>query len=181
MLKNILHHIKFIKMGNVVSNEEVNTLRKMIDLIDDLPFEILNIGMRNGYTGYLDFISPNELGSNVIMKGKDLHSRPFFVFKAFFEYSNGEKKNTFTTFFQRYDDDKNLWHCCGHHGENLMITEGGTNLEQFELLYKLFSSGEYKIDRKLIEKQRLNFKLNKNIECDNLTNDDYPIIIKLDN
>ena len=163
-------------MGNVVSNEEIYTLRKVIDLFEDLSFEILNIGMRNGYTGYLDFISPDELGSNVVMKGKDLYSRPFFVFKAIFEYSNGEKKNTFTTFFQRYDDDKNLWHCCGHHGENLMSTEGGVNLEQFKLLYELFSLGEYKIDRKLIEKQRLNFKLNKNSEIN-----DFPILIKLSN
>ena len=57
-----------------------------------------------------------------------------------------------------------------------MSTEGGVNLEQFKLLYELFSLGEYKIDRKLIEKQRLNFKLNKNSEIN-----DFPILIKLSN
>jgi hypothetical protein len=113
------------------------------------------------------------------MKGHDSKSRPFIVFKAEFEYPNGSKKKTFTTFFQRYTDDFILWHCCGHYGINLMNTEGGSNNDQIKLLYELFSSGEYKINKDSMSKQRLNFKINDVFTCDNLTDDDYPTIIRL--
>ena len=167
-------------MGNLSSAEEKNTLKEILDMIKNIPLQTLDIGTRNGRTGYLDFIKPEELGSNNIMKGMDLHSRPFFVFKATFEYPDGKTKNTFTTLFQRYNDDAFLWHCCGHYGQNLMITEGGVKIEQFKLLYKLFSSGEYKIDKNLIYGQKLNFK-NNDVEFDDFTDNDYPLIIKLSN
>jgi hypothetical protein len=166
-------------MGSTMSIEDRNTINKTLDGINRITMEELDIGLKCGSTGYLDFINPSELGSNNIMKGIDSVSRKFYVFKAILVYPNGKTKKTFTTFFQRFSDDELLWHCCGHFGENLMSTEGGANLEQIKMIYQLFSSGEYQIDRNLIDKQKLNFKINKTIEYDDLTNDDYPIIVKL--
>lgn len=168
-------------MGNSLTQEEIDIRNEYLDKIKNLNLPVLDIGLKNGSTGYLDFIKPDELGLNNIMKGKDCLSRPFIVFRAEYEYPDGLKKKTFTTFFQRYSDNKLLWHCCGHYGINLMYTEGGTNTEQIKMLYELFSSGEYKIDKDKIQEQRLNFKINDDLMYDDLTNDDFPIYIRLGN
>ncbi len=115
------------------------------------------------------------------MKGCDTYSRSFIVFRAEFEYPNGLKKKTFTTFFQRYSDNYNLWHCCGHYGTNLIETQGGTSNEQIKMLYELFSSGEYKINKEIIDEQRLNFKINDDSLYNDLSDDDYPTIIRIAN
>jgi hypothetical protein len=160
--------------------EQFDLQNKYLEKIVGIDVPILDIGLRNGITGYLDFINPDELGSNNIMKGIDSASRPFIVFKAEFEFSNGLKKKTFTTFFQRYSDDKFLWHCCGHYGKNLMDTSGGTNLEQVKLIYELVVSNKYKINKDLIQMQKLNFRDSVvSISWDNLTDDDFPIVINL--
>jgi hypothetical protein len=166
-------------MGNSLSEEERVIRKEFLNKTKNLNLSKLDIGDRNGSTGYLDFIKPDELGTNNIMKGLDCDLRSFFVFKAEFEYPNGLKKKTFTTFFQRYSDNELLWHCCGHYGPNLMYTEGGANNEQIKLLYELFSSGEYKINKDQIDEQRLNYRLNESYLRNDLTDNDYPINIKL--
>lgn len=166
-------------MGNSLSEEDRVIRKEYLDKMQNIDIPKLDIGNRNGTTGYLDFIKPDELGTNNIMKGWDYGFRPFFVFKAEFEYPNGLKKKTFTTFFQRYSDNELLWHCCGHYGPNLMYTEGGTNNEQIKILYELFSSGVYTINKDQLNESRLNFRINERDFEDNLTDDDYPINIKL--
>lgn len=169
-------------MGNSLTQEEKDIRNDYLNKIKNLNLPNLDIGIKNGTTGYLDFINPNELGTNNIMKGWDSLARPFLVFKAEFEYPNGLKKKTFTTFFQRYSDNYLLWHCCGHYGVNLMFTEGGANTEQIKMLYELFSTGEYKINKDIIYDLRLNFRLNENWSLDDkLTDNDYPIIVRLAN
>lgn len=168
-------------MGNSLVEEIKEKRKKYLDKIQNLNLPILDIGQETGSTGYLDFIKPNDIGTNNIMKGKDHLSRSFFVFRAELEYPNGLKKKTFTTFFQRYPGDNSLWHCCGQYGIILMSTDGGANIEQIQLLYELFSSGEYKINKDLINEQRLNFKINNDSMYDDLTDDDYPIYIRLGN
>ena len=167
-------------MGNL-SQKEKDIRNEYIVKIKDLNFPILDIGIKNGSTGYLDFINPDNLGSNNIMKGIDTFSRHFIVFKAEFEYPNGFKKKTFTTFFQRYTSDELLWHCCGHHGVNLMDTGGGANNEQIKMLYELFSSGEYKINKDIFDVQKFNFLINNNLDLElgNLTDNDYPVMVRL--
>lgn len=166
-------------MGNSLSQTDIETRQKYIDKITSLKVPVMDIGNKNGTTGYLDFIRPDELGSNNIMKGYDSVSRLFIVFKAEFEYPNGLKKKTFTTFFQRYSDNILSWQCCGHYGTILMYTEGGTNNEQYKLLCELFLSGIYKINKDTIYEQKLNFRFNDGDFTDELTDDDYPINIKL--
>lgn len=168
-------------MGNSISQEEINIRNEYLSKIIKLNLPILDIGTQNGSTEYLDFIKPDELGSNNIMKGFDCASRPFIVFRAEFEYSNGLKKKIFTTFFQRYSDNQLLWHCCGHYGVHIMDTTGGANTEQIKMLYELFSSGEYKINKDIIHEQQLNFRINDDLRYDDLTDNDFPLFVKLAN
>jgi hypothetical protein len=115
----------------------------MIDALCELSCPILTIANKHyttsaNYTSYIDFIKPDELGHNAVMRGFDLTNRPFFVVKATLIFENGFILPTFSTFFQRYSDMPSLWHCCGQHGRLLMDTHGsGMNLAQFDLLHTL--------------------------------------------
>ena len=168
-------------MGNSLSQENIDIRNEYLNKIKNLNLPILDIGNKKGNTGYIDFIKPNELGSNNIMMGCDINSRHFIVFRAEFEYPNGLKKKTFTTFFQRYSDKYDVWHCCGNYGHNLIDTVGGASNEQIKMLYELFSSREYKINKELINEQKLNFIINNDSLYDDLSDDDYPTIIRIAN
>lgn len=105
--------------------------------------DILDISHRYGTTSYIDFIKQNELPENInVMKGQDNFCRPFVVFKAEIMYENLKyNKKTFTTFFQRYADDRLLYHACGHDGPQLFDTVGGANITQLKLLDELLKNG----------------------------------------
>lgn len=115
----------------------------------------INIGNKNGSTGYIDFIEPNDTNVNDVVKGYDANRRFFIVIKAHYEMLDGSKLNTFSTFFQRYSDDSKLWHCCGHYGLNLMATEGGMKYDQYVLLDELLNSKEIKLEYDMLGKNRL--------------------------
>lgn len=177
-------------MGNSLSNEEIQERNNYINKLLGLDFPILDLSSRYGSTGYIDFIEPTELGLNNVMMGKDGYydidgnynlCRPFFVFKAELEYPNGIKKQIFTTFFQRYTDMINLWHCCSHYGPILMHTEGGASTAQIKMLYELLVSGEYKLTRDKINEFRLNYHLDNtfNHEDDEIDESKIPINIRL--
>ena len=123
-------------MGNSISEEEREIRREYLNKMQNINLPILDIGMKNGSTGYLDFIKPDDVGTNDIMKGWDSGSRPFFVFRAEYEYPNGLKKKTFTTFFQRYSNINSIWMGCGNYGKKFMETSGGMTEEQIEYVIK---------------------------------------------
>lgn len=152
-------------MGNILTEDECTKRNEYIRKIKNLNFPILDIGTKNGMTGYLDFIKPTELGANNIMKGVDNWGRAFIIFKAEFEFEDGSKKQTFTTFFQRYNDNELLWHTCGHYGSIVINTEGGTSNDQFEMLYILLSEGKYEFTKENIEKLKLNLSRDKCPTC----------------
>lgn len=66
---------------------------------DALP--TLDLGGREGPTGYIDFVRPSDLSSPV-MKGTDTHGRPFI--SLLLEYTNrhGEVSTCVETIFRRY-------------------------------------------------------------------------------
>ena len=167
-------------MGNTLSDEQVEERLKYLNKIFDLEFPNLDLGNRQGFTSYIDFIKPEELGTNNVMIGKDESLRPFVVFKAEFEYPNGFKKKTFTTFFKRYYDNDILYHCCGHYGTLLMDTQGGSSNEQIKMLYELLVSGEYKLDKNKINEFGLNYQMGYlNSFEDEIDENILPIGIKL--
>jgi hypothetical protein len=136
--------------------------QESINKIYNYECPILNIENRKGHTGYIDFIQEKELGENSVMKGMDCIQRPFIIIKAELILSNGDTIPTISTFFQRYNDCKSLWQCCGHDGRLLMNTDGGMSEIQFEFLNKLLNVKEKVVDLDLdtIKKLRLNYDFN---------------------
>ena len=140
--------------------------QELINQIYNYECAILNIGDRKGHTGYIDFIQEKELGENSVMKGFDCIQRPFIIIKAELVLSNGDTIPTISTFFQRYNDCKSLWQCCGHSGRLLMNTDGGMSEFQFEFLNQLLNvtekekEKEVDLDLDSIKKLRLNYDFN---------------------
>ena len=144
-------------MGNSISREEQIAKENCITKITNYDCPILDVGERRGHTDYIDFIRENEIDKGwSVVKGFDMGFRFFIVIRSEFVYSDGRKERTFSTFFQRYNDSKTLWHCCGHDGVTLMNTEGGMNIEQFELICQLLYQGKIILDSENIHHTYLN-------------------------
>lgn len=119
-------------------------IQQSLQNIMDYNCKILDIKDRFGATNYIDFIKQSEVTEN-IMKGVDDNERPFIVFKAELVYNTNNTntkiiKKTFTTFFQRYTDNKLLWHTCGDDGNLLFDSNGGANLVQIKLIEELLKN-----------------------------------------
>jgi hypothetical protein len=117
-------------------------------MLEDYP--ILDIGNKNGSTGYLDFIQNHDV-SNSVTKGKDKYNRPFFVIRALITRSDNSTESTLETFFQRYTNDDSLWHGCGHSGHYFISTEGGMNIKQAEFIIELLKNKYVNLTEKLME------------------------------
>jgi hypothetical protein len=133
-------------MGNVQSIQEIEKTNQIVNEIMKFECCLLDIGDMMGQTDYIDFITENILAGHDVMKGVDKYGRSFIVVKAHIMYKDIFIANTFTTFFQRYDDDNTLWMACGNKGIHLMATEGGMSLIQLELLRNLLYNRAVKID-----------------------------------
>jgi hypothetical protein len=126
-------------MGNSISNEERNETIEILDEIFNGDFPILDIGKREGQTGYIDFILPSELNEHSIMKGVDHANRRFLVFKSE-TVLNGITVQMLTTFFQRYSNNPTLYHTAGNHTKYLFDTAGGCNLIKLKYLRDLLKN-----------------------------------------
>ena len=129
---------------------EIKTMSYLIFKID---CPILDIGEEVGLTDYIDFISPERF-SDAVRKGTDKHGRQFITFRANIEYNDGEIIETFTTLFQRYAREELLWMSAGQQ-THLFATEGGVNLLQMKLLYKLLQEHNIDVTDAIIENCRL--------------------------
>lgn len=143
-------------MGNSISEETRYAIIELSRNIMNTQCDTLYIGNRSGCTGYIDFILPEDLDNNYVMKGTDQNYRKFIVVKAYIEFKGGHKINTFTTFFQRYSDSETPWMCAGGLKTMLMHSEGGMNLDQFKLLNELLKNNSVDLDIDVIEKCYLN-------------------------
>lgn len=163
-------------MGNSLTCQQIQERTYIIDNINKLNFDILDIGIKNGFTGYLDFFQPSDLKDGLsIMKGQDMFRRKFIIFKSFFEFEDGSIYENFTSFFQRYDSDELLWHCCGHYWKYIMNTEGGTSNKQFKFIFDLLTNGCVQLDKEMCNELRLNFDNKCGIE----EPEKYPIRVKI--
>ena len=135
-------------------SENNDFIHEHMSKIMDKNFPILEIGECNGSTGYLDFITFNDLIAPV-MKGYDQYKRPFFVISAVITKSDGSKIKTMETFFQRYEGFKNLWHGCGHDGPYFISTQGGMNMKQINFIENLLENNNVDLTDKLMNEVRL--------------------------
>jgi hypothetical protein len=115
---------------------------------------ILDIGDRVGITGYIDFIDTSEF-TEPFNKGIDKYERKFVSFRANIEYEDGTTIETFTTLFQRYSERENLWMGAGRRETYLFATDGGTNLQQLQLVLKLLQEGSVDITGEMVDECRL--------------------------
>ena len=136
-------------MTNYISEQDKQIKIFNIQNINDFDCPILDIGSKVGYSDYIDFIVPEDLGTNNIMKGIDIYGRNFIVLKTEYEFPDGVVSKSFSTFFKRYTD-RNLWQCCGHHVPYIMNTIGGLNLDQFKFLDKLLSNKQIELNEDII-------------------------------
>lgn len=160
-------------MGNFLTKETRNQMESTVDKIIDTECENLLLGNRQGSTGYIDFIIPEEFDGN-IAKGYDCHSRGFIVFKCELVYEDGTTQKNFTIFFQRYYDDKTTWHTAGYYKNLLFDTQGGATLSQMEFILKLLTDGFVIFDDNNLHQN--NFYWNKYDEQDKQI---YPVKVQL--
>ena len=113
--------------------------RLISDILSTQDIDVLDIGERVGATGYIDFIGIKEITAP-LMRGIDIHYRPFFTICADIVYDDGTCIPTFTTIFQRYTDSTILWHTAGHY-RKILVTDGGMNAQQFGLFRLLIRFG----------------------------------------
>ena len=116
----------------------------MNELVLEYDCPILNIGQQKGDWGYINFIEERALGATAVMKGLDCIGRPFLVCRAALVLENGEQQPTFSTFYQKYVNNKNIWQCFNSVGMELLRTTyngDGYNIdkEQIALLKELLT------------------------------------------
>lgn len=160
--------------------EELKVASNHIYNISCLDCSSLNIGDRVGDTGYIDFISPDEMNT-AYNKGVDKYGRKFINILANIEYENGSVKKTLSTLFQRYKGDESLWVICGDKIlQTLMESYGGVNIEQFDLIRRLLEEKSVDITEENYRKCRIT-KYNS-VYCINSHRDDrnYPRRIYLE-
>ena len=141
-------------MGNTVSENECKERIDLMASIMSKEFPALDIGNKNGMTGYLDFFRLNEMTASV-MKGYDASHRPFFTVRAKVIKSDGSEVQVFETFFQRYSNNDILWHGCGHGGTNFMSTDGGMSLNQMKFLYQLVTDSKVELTTETMNELRI--------------------------
>ena len=138
-------------MGHKMSVEFKND----VNYILDYECNKLDLSERRGSTDYIDFINVEELGDNDIMKGIDICSRKFFIFKASVIFSDGSVTRTCTTFFQRYTGDENVWQTGSTNITSLLYTEGGTSDQQINFVKRLIYGKEIVLNVNEINNLRL--------------------------
>ena len=111
--------------------EKISLINKILKLSKTYPY--LNVGNRNGYTDYIDYIKLKEVTSP-IMWGRDIFNRPFIVIKYYIN-----NITILQTYFQRYIEGcvPVMWMACGHSTRPLIETSGGMNIEQYKFLYEI--------------------------------------------
>lgn len=162
-------------LDNYITQEEKEFRHMIIDEIKKFKFDIIDIGDQYQSDGSMDFIKETQMvkGSN-IMKGFDLHKRPFFVFKAKFEFYDYTTFETFTTFYQSSPDDELKWHSCGDSGSGIMDTTGYATEEQLKFIFELFNNGYVYLDREKCFKLKLIFTKKMSF-----TNNKFPVIVSI--
>lgn len=96
-------------------------------------YPTLDLQSRAGSSDYIDFITPEEMSSSV-MVGKDYCNRKFVCIRGLLGTTPFCQ-----TFFQRYTDIRDFWMGAGHHGL-FMETSGGMETSQHEFICKLLNN-----------------------------------------
>jgi hypothetical protein len=141
----------------IMYDDKTQEMMIVLDEIFQTNCPELDIGKRSGWTSYIDFIKPDELEENNVMKGKDDTGRNFIVFKSEVQTS-GNKIRLFTTFFQRWYDSEVVYHTSGHYGTHMFLTSGGSCLMQMKLLRDLLVNGTVNLTVEKMRECRIGYR-----------------------
>ena len=103
----------------------IKLLEEIIEESEKHP--VLDVGNRTGDTGYIDFITEEEVTSS-IMRGVDHTGRKFIVLKLLID-----RKFVLQTFFQRYRTTEYYWRGCGHGSPNPLLFYSFNNIGEQDL------------------------------------------------
>ena len=125
---------------------DIDTIRSII-----MKYPRLDLNGRVGQTGYIDFITWNEV-IYPIMWGTDRYNRLFFVIKGYIN-----NKRIIQTIFQRHEGGSS-WNGGGNrYLSDLLGTTGGVSDEQFDFLFELIKNKKAPVN--------YNIRLNPFIYC----------------
>ena len=119
----------------------MNTIVSMLDV------HVLDIGSREGFTDYIDFIREDEL-THPIMKGCDKYGRYFVVVKFIVSVETKNKKKEIRkfvqTFFQRYTGSRCWMGARVFNCHEIISTVGGINEKQINFLEEILNFEQFK-------------------------------------
>ena len=111
--------------------------------------EIISWDNPRGLCEYGDFLKYVDI-CGPVLKGMDHSTRPYMIFKIFVCYNLlDEPVRSFTTLYQRYENNKLIWEVCcfGDDSGLFNIGDNGVSLSQFKLLNKLLHQGTIYFDK----------------------------------
>ena len=138
-------------------------MERALDALFGVECKEHDIGTRAGWTAYIDFIRPEELGDESVVKGTDAFGRRFIAFKSAVRTPSGTRR-LFTTLFQRYSEDQTLYHTAGHYGTHLFTTTGGASLAQIERVRELVCTGRIDLTVEKMRDLRVGYRDYEEIE-----------------
>ena len=102
------------------------------NIVDFETLPILDIGKKQGWTDYIDFITVEDVTAPV-MRGVDIHGRPFITLRIIDRNTNVKSVHTI---FQRYTDCKEAWRC-GTRSQQIILNTC-LDTRELEFLDRLF-------------------------------------------
>ena len=134
-------------------------MQEQDELFNDLEslkrkYDFLSIGDRRGLTGYIDFISVQEL-TKPVAYGRDIYNRSFITICADMIYDNGIVIPTCTTIFKRYYETKSSIWASGSSYRKLFVTVGGMNSTQLHFVRDLLRDGEVVLHKDVYDDETL--------------------------
>ena len=148
--------------------------------------EILDIGEKEGFTGYIDFIGIDQFNTSLV-KGLDKYLRPFICMKVRVTFDDKSYMNLCQTFFQRYSNEKNLWTSASllinstDKNGDLIVTYGGMSKYEKNFIREIvknkcvdmknYDHTQIRFRRKIIELYKNNVNIDK-IELINFMKED---------
>lgn len=79
---------------------------KLFESIEIKNIPILDIGDKFGFTGYIDFITNDDM-KEPLMRGIDAYGREFLSIQGCFKNKDNKDEYFVSTIFERYNDNKN--------------------------------------------------------------------------
>ena len=93
--------------------KQSNFYSTFLSCLGSNPIEIIDVGNRKQFNGYIEFIDPKEFKTSAA-QGVDCFHRPFVCLKMLCTLDDGRQFKAYQTIFQRYNDNCEKWVVTGN-------------------------------------------------------------------